>query len=359
MKVCIIGNGLTALTLAKVLEKKDLLVDIFFTKKFKKSHNTRVLGISKSNTEYFNKEILNIENISWKINTIKVFSETVSNNELLKFSNPKKEIFSIIENQKLYNMIENNLKKKKKITFKQIHNHQDIFKDENKLVINCDLFHPITKKYFSNNIRKNYNSFAYTALIKHKKIKNDIAVQIFTNNGPIAFLPISNTKTSVVYSYKNINFKNEVDIKKLIKEFNPKYEILDIIESTKFELKSSHLRKYYDKNILAFGDLLHKIHPHAGQGFNMSLRDIKQLSELIDKKLDLGLDLNNSILDEFQKKTKSSNFVFSAGIDLIYEIFNFERQIKSKFIIKSIQNIGKNKIVNKIFKKFADDGLRI
>ena len=145
----------------------------------------------------------------------------------------------------------------------------------------------------------------------------------------------------------------------MIKEFNPKYKILDIIESSKFELKSSHLRKYYKKNILAFGDLLHKIHPHAGQGFNMSLRDIKQLSELIDQKLNLGLDLNNSILSEFQKKTKSSNFIFSSGIDLIYELFNFERKIKSKFMTKSIQNIGRNKTVNKIFKKFADDGLRV
>ena len=91
----------------------------------------------------------------------------------------------------------------------------------------------------------------------------------------------------------------------------------------------------------------------------MSLRDIKQLSELIDQKLNLGLDLNNSILSEFQKKTKSSNFIFSSGIDLIYELFNFERKIKSKFMTKSIQNIGRNKTVNKIFKKFADDGLRV
>ena len=33
-----------------------------------------------------------------------------------------------------------------------------------------------------------------------------------------------------------------------------------------FELKSSNLRNYYKENILAFGDLLHKLHPLAGQG---------------------------------------------------------------------------------------------
>ena len=50
---------------------------------------------------------------------------------------------------------------------------------------------------------KKYNSNAYTTIIKHEKILNNVAVQIFTNKGPLAFLPISETKTSVVYSIPN------------------------------------------------------------------------------------------------------------------------------------------------------------
>ena len=69
-----------------------------------------------------------------------------------------------------------------------------------------------------------------------------------------------------------------------------------------FELRLTNLRNYYKDNILAFGDLLHKIHPLAGQGFNMSLRDIKLLSNLIDERMNLGLELNSSICQEFQKK---------------------------------------------------------
>ena len=69
------------------------------------------------------------------------------------------------------------------------------------------------------------------------------------------------------------------------------------------KLNSSSLRKYYKNNILAFGDLLHKIHPLAGQGFNMSIRDIKLLSELIDERIKIGLDINSSICRDFQKKS--------------------------------------------------------
>ena len=48
------------------------------------------------------------------------------------------------------------------------------------------------------------------------------------------------------------------------------------------------LRNYIHKNILAFGELIHRIHPLAGQGFNMTIRDIKSLSNIIDQKLYLG-----------------------------------------------------------------------
>ena len=60
-----------------------------------------------------------------------------------------------------------------------------------------------------------------------------------------------------------------------------------------------------------------------------------------------------------QKNSQHKNYLFSAGIDWIYELFNFERQINSNLLSKSINVIGKNKIVNTLFKKFADNGIRI
>ena len=56
----------------------------------------------------------------------------------------------------------------------------------------------------------------------------------------------------------------------------------------KFELKLSNLRNYYFSNILAFGDCLHKIHPFAGQGLNMTIRDIRVISKIIQNKIKLS-----------------------------------------------------------------------
>ena len=144
----------------------------------------------------------------------------------------------------------------------------------------------------------------------------------------------------------------------LVKKYNPIYSIKKINNWHSFKLKFSSLRNYYKDNILAFGDLLHRIHPLAGQGFNMSLRDIKLLSDLLDKKINLGLEIDSSIFQDFQKKSRSKNFIFLSGIDLIYELFNLENKINLKLFNKSINFIGNNKVVNSFLKNFADSGIR-
>ncbi len=358
MKVCIIGNGLVSLALANILIKKELIVDILSDNKNYRYDETRTLGISKSNVDYFNKEILNIEKILWHINKIKVYTEKSKNKEILKFDDNIKQIFSIVKNRDLEKLLVSKLKKSKFVKFKKNNHHQDIFNQNYKLIINCDQNNLITKKFFSKKIVKNYNSYAYTTTINHKKINNKTAFQNFTNDGPIAFLPISEIQTSVVYSLRTKNKKNNFNIESLIRKYNPIYSITKINDCNRFQLKSSSSRKYYKDNILAFGDVLHKIHPLAGQGFNMSLRDIKLLSNLIDEKINLGLDLDSTLCQDFQKNSQDKNYLFSTGIDCVYELFNFESRFNSNFLGNSINLIGKNKIVNSIFKKIANDGIR-
>ena len=102
---------------------------------------------------------------------------------------------------------------------------------------------------------------------------------------------------------------------------------------------SLNLRSYYYKNILAFGDLLHKIHPLAGQGFNMTIRDLQILLEIIKNRLDVGLPIDSSVNYEFQKQMRLKNLIFSHSIDLIHELFNIERKLKTDLLSKSIKTI--------------------
>jgi len=171
-------------------------------------------------------------------------------------------------------------------------------------------------------------------------------------------LPISNKETSVVYSLDTTKKNyNDHEVLNLIIKNNPKYQIQNIDKLSRFNLSSSNLRNYHHDNILAFGDLLHRIHPLAGQGFNMTIRDIGILSKIIQKKISLGMQLDVSILMDFEKETRNKNFLFSSSIDFIYEAFNFDKKIESKSFNKILKRIGKNKNLNNLFIKLADRGL--
>ena len=146
------------------------------------------------------------------------------------------------------------------------------------------------------------------------------------------------------------------DFVQLIKKYNFKYDIKKVEKFSFFKLLSLNLRNYYKDNILAFGDLLHKIHPLAGQGYNMTLRDTQILLNIIKNKAELGLPLDTSVNKEFEKKLKSKNIIFSNGIDLVHEFFNLESKTKNNILSKSVQFLGKNQSINKMFTKFADNG---
>ena len=364
MNICIIGDGLTSLSLAKNLINKKINVHVCYQKKFNNPLINRTIGISKNNMDFFMNQILKInKKNTWEIKQIEIYSTKIKNNKILNFEDKKSGLFNMIKNDHIYKSLEKKLLISKFFKKKLIKNHfYDQILDNKKydLIINCDLNNPISKKYFSNKINKDYYNHAYVTILKHEKLENNTAVQIFTNFGPIAFLPISNTETSVVCSLETKNKKyKDSEVLDLIEENNPKFKIKKILKVSSFKLQLSNSRNYYYRNILGFGDLLHKIHPLAGQGFNMTIRDIKVLSEIIQNRIDLGMQLDSSILEEFEKKTKHLNFIFSNGIDFIYEFFKIERKIKNKKVNNIIKHFGKNKKLTNYLIKFADVGLNI
>ena len=363
MNICIIGDGLTGLSLAKNLINKKINVHFYHKNKIEDLSLSRTIGISKNNLDFFRKEIQKIpKKMFWEIKKIEIYSEKLGKENLLEFEKDKINLFYMVRNNDLYKLLIKQISKSKffkKDLIKKNSFYQNLLK-KNKydLIINCDPNNVLSKKFFAKKIEKDYGNHAYTTVLKHNKIENNIATQIFTKKGPVAFLPISNIQTSVVCSLDTKNKKyNDSEVLELISQNNPKYEIQKTLKFGNFKLNSSNLRNYHHQNILAFGDLLHRIHPLAGQGFNMTIRDIKILSEIIEDKIDLGMQIDSSIPVEFEKQTRSKNFLFSNSIDFIYEAFNFDKKIRTKSFNKILKSIGKNKSLTNYFIKFADKGL--
>ena len=113
MRVCILGCNLSALTLAKALVNENVYVDVVSLNENHKINKSRSIGISKTNLEYFNENLINIENIVWKLKKIEIFSENLKNEKILNFENHKDQLFSILKNFQLYEILNKNLSNNK------------------------------------------------------------------------------------------------------------------------------------------------------------------------------------------------------------------------------------------------------
>ena len=360
MKICLIGQNLTNLILASVFEEKKLNVDIYLNKKFQNIKTNRTIALSSENFDYL-KFVTKSSIISWKSKEIKIFTEGSQSKEIINFNKKNKEVFNLVSYSKLNEIFFKKIKKSKFIKIHHSDTSSSLILNKIKkydLVINSENKNFISNKFFTNKIKKNYRSRAYTFLINHHRKDNNTAIQVFTKFGPLAFLPLSNTKTSIVFSYKG----EKIDDKKILdifKKYNSFYSLKKINKIENFSLRFEMLRNYTYNNILAFGDLIHRIHPLAGQGFNMTIRDIKIISKIVNDRISLGLPIDISVAEDFQSSTKHLNYLYGKAIDSIYEFFKLDSNINNSISKPVFSILNKNSIFKKYSNILSDKGLNL
>tara|TARA_B100000945_G_scaffold226777_1_gene183490 strand:- start:5093 stop:6229 length:1137 start_codon:yes stop_codon:yes gene_type:complete len=372
-KICIVGDGLAGLTTALTLKELNIDIDLFYKKKNKNLKNDkRTTAISLSNYQFLRKLIKkNNLNYFWPCKYVSLFYET--KNQYINFLNYKEEeknLMYIFENKKFANNLVNELKAFKNINFingtiDKIDSINSYLKYKNKkkfydLIILCAGGKNIFYKQINRDrsIKKDYKEFAITCNVQHKlKLKG--ASQYFLSEGPLAILPIKKNMFSLVWSLSN-DYKNN-DKKALIQDklryiFGKQIKI----KVSKIQMFPLHLdlkTRYFKKNILVLGQGIHSIHPIAGQGFNLIIRDIKKLSLIIKKNLELGLGIKNSnILVEFYQTRNPENTLIGIGNDLIRSFFK-----PNKFIdpikLSLLKNFSKNKNLKRVSQIISDKGL--
>ena len=220
---------------------------------------------------------------------------------------------------------------------------------------------PIYQKISGNReIQKNYNEHSITCSVRHR-IKDIGAQQFFLKEGPLAILPYSKKKFSVVWSIEDkYFFKNKKNISIYLKA-----KLSNLLKTNKislgdiqsYPLKLSLKRNYYKKNTIILGDGLHVVHPLAGQGFNLILRDIEKLNALISKNLRLGLTIKNSnIPKDLSDSRKPENLLMGLGIDTTRRFFKSNKYLDP---IKEniLNNFSRSELLKKFTKRVANLGL--
>jgi 2-octaprenyl-6-methoxyphenol hydroxylase len=386
-KICIIGSGLTALTIAYLLSKFKLQIDIVEQDLKKKKIKPTKLALSKHSFDqlcfYGLKDIKKKSNVVKNIYLHDSYS-SISLKQDLHFSasNKKEALAYIIDGNTLSSEINKKLKSLKNIKFinKEISLIRDnkffkeiTFKDLNIENYNLVIFASANNLFLLSKFKlrkvidKSYNEDAYVFNLHHKKIINNSARQFFLKDGPLAFLPVSKTETSAIWSIKNnsINKKYVSSKKHLSKFFNTHFkelfnEIISISEINKFNLNYIFNELKDSKKTLLFGDIANKIHPIAGQGWNMTLRNIFSLIKVIKYSENLGLEIGNDIfIKKYLDETSLNNLTFATLIDGIRKIFDVKIDSYAAIRKNTLSNIDKNSFLKKNFVNIANKGLFI
>ena len=357
-KICIIGNGLTGLTAALILGKLNLDVHLIATPNKKGRRDIRTTAISESNykglIDFIGKKNSKIFFESKEIDLYKEHSKEIKH--FMNLSNKHKNLMFLFQNEILKKLIQRkintykNLKIfNKKVSEIDVEKNKVFFANKNfsyDAIFVCtgsksEIIQNIFKDRF---IERKTDEIAFTSIVNHSSnIIN--AKQFFLKEGPMAILPLNKNKFSFVWSVGS-KFKNKNAapiITKKLKEILKMQSDLRISKVDCFPISFKFRSSFNKKNILVLGEGSYNVHPVAGQGFNLILRDIFYLNSKIKDYIENGIQIKDSLcIDEYLKQRKPENLLFGLGINFINNFFKFNKITEpiKKVILKDINKFN-------------------
>lgn len=335
--VVIIGGGPTGLTAGALLANSDLSVNIIEAKPEQlKSKDTKALALSNSSVFVLKK--LNIWDSLLKkaiaINEIHVSQKNTFGRTLFKSEDYEEDALGYIVS---YSDLINSLRKKirdlknthlhfntqaKSIEYSESSQKILISNDGIKEKLSFDLL--VLADGGQSSIEglklarseKDEGHIALVSSVKTNKPHKGRAYERFTKSGPIALLPNSNERFTLVWTGpKNIISKIEtLDDYSILNELQENFgnragSFIDIKGRTIFPLKSSMLQDIIGQNVIAIGNASQIIHPVAGQGLNIGIREALELSK--NAKIISDKYYSEDISTELSKmlKSKSSDII--------------------------------------------------
>ena len=207
-------------------------------------------------------------------------------------------------------------------------------------------------------IQKDDKEIALTSMVSHNINISDPR-QYFLKEGPLAILPINEKNFSFVWSVSNkLKNKNINDFvfNKLKKILGNKTNI-NINKIITYPISFKFNSIFSKNNSLVLGDGSYNVHPVAGQGFNLIIRDIMKLFQFIEYNQSLGLPIKDSeIIKKFVSSRKPENLLFGLGINLTNSFFK-QNKITSPIKDFILKDINKFNFLKEMSIKISDKGI--
>jgi len=297
---------------------------------------------------------------------MKIFDSTLSNSVTFESDDIAKPAIAFMANEKDFNeAIEKTFKKRKTIEEIPkdyvIKNKQDQViietskeRYKSSIIIACDGFNSLAREKIEiKSTKHDFNQTAITFQLKVKLDNQNEAKQFFLKESILAILPIKKNLVSIVWScnsqfYKKINSFDEKSIEDelnlTIGDFYKDIKVVSKIES--FPLTMNRVESFFKDRVLLVGDAAHFIHPLAGQGLNLGIRDIITLEKIIDKKdyADIGLKGFLRKYERARKEDVAQMGFLTLGLNWI---FSNKSSILNRIVGKGMRMLDKSKLLKK------------
>lgn len=189
---------------------------------------------------------------------------------------------------------------------------------------------PLRKSAGIGGIQFRYQQTAIVCSVEHEREHAGVAVELFLPSGPFAMLPMTGRRTNVVWTEKAalapefLAMDEDTFLAEVQRRFGDWLGALRLVgPRLSYPLGLMHASRYTDLRLALIGEAAHVIHPIAGQGFNLGIRDVAALAEAIVDAVRLGLEpADPTVLDRYETWRRLDNTTLVAVTDVLNRLFS-------------------------------------
>jgi 2-octaprenyl-6-methoxyphenol hydroxylase len=178
-------------------------------------------------------------------------------------------------------------------------------------------------------LRWDYDQTGIVATIAHERPHAGLAIERFFPEGPLAILPMTGNRSSIVWAAANrlagelVALDDAEFMDELGERFGDELGALELAGPRwHYPLSMVQAERYTAPRLALVGDAARAIHPIAGQGWNLALRDVAALAELLVEAKRLGLDPGGPfVLDRYARWRRFDSLALIAVTDGLNRLF--------------------------------------